>query len=238
MRSRIMVIGQDAQSRARLVRLVTSGGYRAEVAASVTHARRAGLNRIALAIIEPDEAGPQQTAAVEELRAAVGRVLVVAPLGRRGLSPDFIDASDEIGLLAHIRQALAPKPKPETIEPLLAFEGYRLDLAGHSLTNPAGEEVPLRPAEFSLLRTLVQRAGRVLSRDQLLQLVAGRDAEPYDRSVDMQIMRLRRKIEPDAKHPSLILAATKRRPSGSLGRSPPSRAFRPRIFCWPPPSAI
>ena len=205
MRSRIMVIGQDEQSRARLARLITSAGYRAEVAASVAHARRAGLNGIALAIIEPNEAGPLQTAAVEELRAAVGRVLVVGPLGRRGSSPDFIDPSDEAGLLARISQALAFKPEPEAHEPLLAFEGYRLDLAGHSLTNPAGKEVPLRPAEFSLLRALVQRAGRVLSREQLLQLIAGRNAEAYDRSIDMQILRLRRRIEPDPRHPSFIV---------------------------------
>jgi TolB-like protein/tetratricopeptide (TPR) repeat protein len=186
-------------------RLVASCGYRAEVAASVAHARRAGLKGIALAIVEPNDAGPQETAAIEELRGAVDRVLVIAPLRRRGSSPDFIDPSDEAGLLARIRQALAPKPEPETTEPLLAFEGYRLDLAGHSLTNPAGIDVPLRPAEFSLLRAFLQRAGRVLSRDQLLQLVAGRDAEPYDRSVDMQIARLRRKIEPDLKRPSFIV---------------------------------
>jgi TolB-like protein len=205
MRSRIMVIGQDAQSRARLARLVASGGYRAEVAASVTHARRAGLKGIALAIVEPNDAVPQETAAIEELRAAVGRVLVIAPIGRHGSSPDFIDPSDEAGLLARIRQALAPKPELETTEPLLAFEGYRLDLAGHNLTNPAGKQVPLRPAEFRLLRALVQRAGRVLSREQLLQLVAGRDAEAYDRSIDMQIMRLRRKIEPDPRRLRFIV---------------------------------
>ena len=104
-----------------------------------------------------------------------------------------------------MRQELASRPEPEAAEPVLAFEGYQLDLAGHSLTDPAGKVVPLRPAEFSLLRAFAQRAGRVLSRDQLLQLVAGRDADTYDRSVDMQIVRLRRKIEPDPKRPSLIV---------------------------------
>jgi TolB-like protein len=204
MRSRIMVIGRDAQSRGRLARLVTSGGYRAEVAESIAHARRAGLKGIALAILAPDGSG-RHHAAADELRAAVGRVLVVAPPGSRESSPDFIDFSDDAGLLARVRQELASRPDPEAAEPMLEFEGYRLDLAGHSLTNSAGEEVRLRPAEFSLLRTLAQRAGRVLSRDQLSQLVAGRDAEAYDRSVDMQIARLRRKIEPDLKRPSLVV---------------------------------
>ena len=99
----------------------------------------------------------------------------------------------------------APKPEPEATEPTLEFAGYRLDLAGHCLEDAAGKEIPLRPAEFSLLRAFVQRAGRVLSRDQLLQLTAGRDAEAYDRSVDMQVARLRRKIEPDPKRPSIIV---------------------------------
>ena len=55
------------------------------------------------------------------------------------------------------------------------------------------------------MRVFVRRAGRVLSRDQLLQLLSGRDAEAYDRSIDMQVVRLRRKIEPDPKRPTLIV---------------------------------
>jgi DNA-binding response OmpR family regulator len=145
MRSRIMVISRDAAVRARLAQLVTSGGYRAEVSESVTSARRAGLKGIAVAILVPDGLGAEQTA-VEELRAAVGPVLVVAALGARRSSPDFIDPSDEAGLLARIGQELAPKPETEAAEPMFEFEGYRLDLAGHRLTNPAGTEVRLRPA--------------------------------------------------------------------------------------------
>ena len=98
-----------------------------------------------------------------------------------------------------------PSPTRSLLEPTLEFAGYRLDLAGHCLKDVAGKEIPLRPAEFSLLRAFVQRAGRVLSRDQLLQLTAGRDAEAYDRSVDMQVARLRRKIEPDLRRPSIIV---------------------------------
>src|SRR6516162_3294428 len=73
------------------------------------------------------------------------------------------------------------------------------------LADPVGKDIPLTHSEFGLLRAFVERAGRVLSRDQLLQLTAGRDAESYDRSVDMLIARLRRKIEPDSKRPSLIV---------------------------------
>jgi DNA-binding response OmpR family regulator/class 3 adenylate cyclase/predicted ATPase len=204
MRSRIMVIGRDVGSRARLARLLSREGYRAEVAESLAHARRAGLDTVALAIVA-NELDGSEAEAVAELRAAVGRVLVVAPGGKRAASPDVVDVSDEPGLLARIAEALTPEGEGEAVVPALEFAGYRLDLAGHTLADPAGKHIPLTPGEFSLLRAFAERAGRVLSRDQLLQLIAGRDAEAYDRSVDMHIARLRRKIEPDPKRPSLIV---------------------------------
>ena len=92
------------------------------------------------------------------------------------------------------------------MEPVLQFGGgYRLDLAGHSLVDPTGKEIPLTSGEFGLLRAFVQRPGRVLTRDQLLQVLTRRDAEAYDRSIDMQIVRLRRKIESDPTRPRLIV---------------------------------
>ena len=204
MRSRIMVVSRDAAVRARLAQLLTRGGYRAEVAEGTAEARRAGLDGVALAILAPDGLGGENAAA-EELRAAVGRTLIVAPPGAGAANPDCIDSSDEARLLARVAEALVDRPEPEAAEPTLEFAGYRLDLAGRCLKNAAGKEIPLRAGEFSLLRAFVQRAGRVLSRDQLLQLTAGRDAEAYDRSVDMQVARLRRKIEPDPRRPSIIV---------------------------------
>jgi TolB-like protein/DNA-binding response OmpR family regulator len=206
MRSRIMIIGRDAALRAQLAQLAKRGGYRAEVAESLARAHRAGLDEIGLAIVDPEGLDASQAAAIEELRAVVGRVLVVTPPGaKRSSNPDAVDPSDEAGLLSRIAGALAPQPAANESELILKFAGYRLDLAGHSLTDPAGKHIPLTHGEFGLLRALVERAGRVLSRDQLLQLTAGRDAEAYDRSVDMHIARLRRKIEPDPKRPSLIV---------------------------------
>ncbi len=86
-----------------------------------------------------------------------------------------------------------------------AFAGYIFDVDGCSLTREDGSAVPLRRGELALLREFVQRPGRVLSRDFLLDAVAGRRADPFDRSIDVQVGRLRRKIEPDPKQPSLIV---------------------------------
>jgi len=200
-----MVIGREAVLRARLAQLLSRGGYRAEVAESLAHARRAGLDDFALAIIAPDGLDAPRAAAIEELRAAVGRVLVIGSDCDPRAGRDVIDASDEARLLARIAEALAPRSESEAAEQALEFAGYRLDLTGHSLTDSTGRDIPLTHSEFALLRVFVERAGRVLSRDRLLQLTARRDAEPYDRSVDMQILRLRRKIEPDPKRPSMIV---------------------------------
>jgi adenylate cyclase len=85
------------------------------------------------------------------------------------------------------------------------FAGLVLDLGAHSLTDAAGAEVALTPAEFNLLAALVGSAGRALSRDHLMQAMVGRESEAFDRSVDVLVGRLRRKIERDPKNPKLIV---------------------------------
>jgi two-component system phosphate regulon response regulator OmpR len=79
-----------------------------------------------------------------------------------------------------------------------------LDLDTHQLIDEQGAELTLTGMEFDLLRVFVENANRVLSRDQLLTLTRNREWEPYDRSIDIRIARLRRKIEPDPSRPSAI----------------------------------
>ena len=95
--------------------------------------------------------------------------------------------------------------QPDNADTVLQFSDYRLNPADHTLTDLTGQEIPLTPGEFRLLTAFLQRPGRVLSRDDLLTANSGRDADTFDRSIDMLTMRLRRKIEPDPKHPSLIV---------------------------------
>jgi class 3 adenylate cyclase/predicted ATPase len=92
--------------------------------------------------------------------------------------------------------------EPTTV---LRFEGRSLDLGGHGFVDVHGRDVPLTRAEFELLALFARSSGRVLSRDQLRNGISGRNHEPYDRSIDMLVARLRRKIEPDAKFPRFIL---------------------------------
>jgi DNA-binding winged helix-turn-helix (wHTH) protein len=84
------------------------------------------------------------------------------------------------------------------------FENFTLDLASRTLSDRSGNEVPLWRSEFALLVAFVRAPDRALSREQLLDAVSGRRAEAFDRSIDVLVGRLRRKIEPDPKAPRLI----------------------------------
>jgi len=87
---------------------------------------------------------------------------------------------------------------------VLTFLGWRLDHGLRELAAPDGTKVTLTSAEFDLLAALCERSGRILSRDQLLDLTQGRSAGSFGRSIDVMISRLRRKIEADPHHPVVI----------------------------------
>ncbi|HVH78307.1 MAG TPA: response regulator [Stellaceae bacterium] len=84
------------------------------------------------------------------------------------------------------------------------FTGWTLDLASRELMSPTGEDVRLTTGEFELLAAFVNHANQVLSRDKLLDLSRHREAGPFDRTIDVQVGRLRRKLEDDPKNPTMI----------------------------------
>ena len=79
-----------------------------------------------------------------------------------------------------------------------------LDLAAHRLVDESGGDVAMSPLEYDLLKALAEHPNRALSRERILNLTRQRDWDPFDRSVDLRIMRLRKKIEPDHEHPRFI----------------------------------
>lgn len=84
------------------------------------------------------------------------------------------------------------------------FAGWMLDITARHLVSPEGVIVSLSGAEFRLLRIFLDHPNRVLNRDQLMGLIQGRDATAFDRSIDLQVSRLRQKIEADSKFPVII----------------------------------
>jgi two-component system OmpR family response regulator len=118
-------------------------------------------------------------------------------------------------LLARIKAVLRRLAPPETLPtpatapaPALlskrVFAGWGLDTAARSLTNPQGQDVALTTGEFDLLCAFTQHPGRVLSRDFLLEHTRGRGAGPFDRTIDVQVGRLRKKMEADPENPQII----------------------------------
>lgn len=125
---------------------------------------------------------------------------------------DYITKPFELReLLARIRSVLrrtAPRrdPPPTDRHVVLAFGGYRLDTASHALSNADGIDVPLTSGEYDLLKLFLDHPGKVMSRNDIMSHIHGRDAGPFDRAIDVQIGRLRRKIETDPAQPSLLKA--------------------------------
>jgi two-component system OmpR family response regulator len=119
-------------------------------------------------------------------------------------------------LMARIRSVLrrsapakaaspAPEPSPaKAKEQLVRFGTKWLDLDAQALRDEEGNEHPLTASEFGLLKVFAANPKRVLSRERLLELANARDAEAFDRAVDLRIMRIRRKIEPDPAKPVVI----------------------------------
>ncbi|MBR9909030.1 MAG: response regulator [Gammaproteobacteria bacterium] len=112
-------------------------------------------------------------------------------------------------LLARIKAVLRRQPQgaaPVAGEQsgVVRFNGWGFDPDQRHLISADGLLVPLSNTEYTLLKVFLEHPQRVLSRDQILTLTKGREADPFDRSIDNQVSRLRKKLEPDPQHPALI----------------------------------
>ena len=217
----ILVVDDDKEIRELLARFLAKHGLRVTTANGGTEMRAALADwRIDLVVLDIMMPGEDGLTLCRELRAASSMpVIMLTAMGEEvdrivGLE---MGADDYLAkpfnpreLLARIKAVLrraegtpaqAANAAPGTT---LEFSGWRLDLDRRELRGADGVMVPLSGGEFALLAAFATHAGRVLSRDQLLDLARGRDAQPFDRSIDVQVSRLRRKIEPDPKQPALI----------------------------------
>ncbi|HEV2678184.1 MAG TPA: response regulator [Aliidongia sp.] len=103
-----------------------------------------------------------------------------------------------------LRRASARSESAKAPPQSAVFNGWKLDLTSRELTAPSGEEVRLTTGEFDLLAAFVGNANQVLSRDRLLDLARNRSSGPFDRTIDVQVGRLRKKLEEDPQNPSMI----------------------------------
>jgi two-component system OmpR family response regulator len=210
----ILIVDDDAEIRALLRDYLERNGLRATAAADGRGMRAAlATGRFDLVVLDLMLPGEDGLTLCRELRAHSR--LPVIMLTARGEETDRVvglemGADDYVPkpfspreLLARIKavlrrtQALPPLPdRPEARQ--LRFAGWTLDLARRQLVSPAGVVVPLSGGEYRLLRIFLDHPNRVLSRDQLLELARGREALPFDRSIDVQVGRLRRRLADEA----------------------------------------
>jgi len=215
----LLIVDDDREIRDLLSRFLAKHGYRVSTAKDAREARRILADaRIDLGILDIMMPGEDGLSLCRDLRANSALPLIM--LTAMGDETDRI-VGLEVGaddylpkpfnpreLLARIKAVLrrsgpAVAEKEEKNENL-QFAGWTLDTAQRRLTAPGGEPVELSTGEYDLLLAFLRHPQRVLNRDQLLDLARGRAAIPFDRSIDVQVMRLRRKIEADPKAPQII----------------------------------
>jgi two-component system, OmpR family, response regulator len=204
----ILVDDDDPEIRKLLARYIESQGFRVQLAANCRelHDRLASghVDLIVLDVMLPDGSGLEVCRDLRAQRSNVPIILLTA------LKEDVdriigleIGADDYLGkpfnpreLIARVRAVL--RRRAETLRPaseakIYRFEGFTADPQTRRVTDPRGGDIELTGAEFDLLRTFLERPGRVLSRDQLLDLTRGREGDVLDRSIDVLVSRLRRK---------------------------------------------
>jgi two-component system, OmpR family, response regulator len=129
---------------------------------------------------------------LRELRARVKSVL------RR------MQARERVATAAAAAPGAAPTAAAPATSQRIRLGACTLDLTSHQLFGAEGQEIPLTGMEFDLLKVFIERPNQVLNRDQLLTLTRNREWEPFDRSIDIRIARVRRKVEADPAHPQTI----------------------------------
>lgn len=220
---RVLVVDDDPRIRRLLVRILSAEGFSVESAAdgaSMWHSLE--IHPCDLVVMDLRLPGDEDGLSLARKLRAGSDVAMIMLTGRSdsvdkvvGLelgADDYVTKPfDPRELLARIRSVLrrsAPREAVTTPQgsdaAVVTFSGWSLDLGLRELTSPTGAPVELTSYEFDLLAVLAQRAGRTLSRDQILELIANRNWDPNDRSIDVLVGKLRRKLNDDPREPRLI----------------------------------
>jgi two-component system, OmpR family, response regulator len=216
----ILVVDDQKEICEVVQQYLSSEGYRVSVANDGAGMRRvmdgAEVDLVILDLMLPGEDGLTLARQLRE-ESTVGIIILTG----RGETVDRIiglemGADDYLPKPFHLRELLArvkavlrraqdrTGDSPHPTRSRAHFAGWNLDLSSRELLSPNGEEVRLTTGEFDLLAAFVNNANQVLSRDRLLDLARNREAGPFDRTIDVQVGRLRRKLEDDPQNPSMI----------------------------------
>jgi two-component system OmpR family response regulator len=219
----LLIVDDDPDIRELLSIYLQKNGYKVSTAANGRQMRAAlelgGIDLIVLDLMLPQEDG---LSLCRQLRAGEQRHIPILMLTALAEETDRIvglemGADDYLSkpfasreLLARVRavlrrtRMLPPHLRVSAAPPMLVFGDWRLDTQARHLLDRDGTLVSLSGAEYRLLQVLLEHPHRVLSRDQLLNLTQGRDADMFERSIDLLISRLRVHLQDDAREPRYI----------------------------------
>jgi two-component system OmpR family response regulator len=216
----ILIVDDDRQIRAMLARFMREHGLRVSQAQNGAEMRAAlDLGRFDLVILDVMMPGEDGFSLCREIRATntIPIILLTAMtadtdriVGLELGADDYVTKPfNPRELLARVRAILrrvsvVPSPPRNSGRSVFRFAGWMLDAPRRVLLSPDGVLTDLTSGEFDLLLAFVEHPQQVLNRDQLLDLAHGRASNAFDRSIDVQISRLRRKIEVDPQEPQLI----------------------------------
>src|SRR5215467_13993895 len=218
-RATILIVDDEPDVRAVLEEYFSTHGYSAISAENASAAKSvAAKHRIDLALVDINMPGEDGLSLARHLRESYARTAIVMLtsagtvidriVGLEMGADDYVPKPfDPRELLARIKSVLRRTSSAGRAD--LGAERVRigqcvLDLAAHRLTDKAGGEVPMSPLEFDLLKAFAEHPNQALSRERILGFSQQRDWDPFNRSVDLRIMRLRKKVEPDPEHPQFI----------------------------------
>jgi two-component system phosphate regulon response regulator OmpR len=222
MNQRVLIVDDDAEIRETTAEYLAQHGYEVSLSADGEQMRAAfAKGKPDLVLLDLNLPGEDGLALTRWLRANHD-VAIIMVTGAGGVVDRVVGlelgADDYVAKpfdLRELRARLASVLRRTRDKPAAAAAAAQkarrvkvgrcmLDLDTHQLTDPQGTELPITGMEFDLLRVFIEHANRVLSRDQLLTLTRNREWEPFDRSIDIRIARLRRKIEADPSRPAAI----------------------------------
>jgi two-component system phosphate regulon response regulator OmpR len=215
---KLLIVEDDREVRETVAEYLSSQGYQvaqaADGAAMRTALAQAMPQLVLLDLRLPGEDGLALARWLRE-RHDVAIIMVTGAgevidrvVGLEMGADDYIAKPFDLReLLARVKSVLRRSGRPAApaaASRRVAFGACQLDLDRHQLIGASGEDIPLTAMEFDLLRAFAEHPNRVLSRDRLLTLTRNREWEPFDRSIDIRIARLRRKIEDDPDNPKTI----------------------------------
>ncbi|HKU88322.1 MAG TPA: winged helix-turn-helix domain-containing protein [Steroidobacteraceae bacterium] len=214
----VLICDEDRETRSSLAACLEQHGYRVTATGGGALARAMERARIDCVLLGLQAGEEDSLRMVRTLRASSDvPLLVLAPRGddvdrivalEMGADDYVVKPANPREVVARLRNILrrsGPAPQASTTRVrLFRFGGWQLDIVARQLSDPAGQAATLRNSEYRVLASLLAHGNRVVSRHKLIELARGRDALPFDRSIDVRISRLRQVLGDDAREPRII----------------------------------